>query len=49
LNKYVATMGIDKVIKAKQGKIEGADELWAKMKDELGPHAAAIIPILKGD
>ncbi len=42
-------MGIDKVIKAKREKIEGADELWAKMKDELGAQADSIIPILKGD
>jgi hypothetical protein len=50
LNKFISTLGIDKVIKAKREKIDDADGLWSKMKEELGnTHAETIIPILKGD
>jgi hypothetical protein len=50
LNKFISTLGIDKVIKAKRDKIDDADGLWSNMKEELGnAHAETIIPILKGN
>ena len=50
LNKYIASLSVEKVIKDKREKIESADELWANIKKDVGAeHAAKIIPILKGE
>jgi len=50
LNKYIASLSIEKVIKDKREKIESADELWDIITKEVGAkHAAMIIPILKGE
>jgi hypothetical protein len=50
LNKFIASLSADKVIKDKRAKIEDADELWANIKSEVGAeHSALIIPILKGE
>ena len=50
LNKFIASLSVDKVIKDKREKIEDADELWANITSEVGAeHAALIIPILKGE
>jgi len=50
LNKYIASLSVEKVIKDKREKIESADELWENITKEVGAkHAAMIIPILKGE
>jgi hypothetical protein len=50
LNKFIASLAIEKVIKDKRVKIEDNDELWSDIKSEVGAeHSAVIIPILKGE
>jgi len=50
LSKYIASLGVDGVIKARRAKIDDAAELWSLMKTELGAeHAGIIIPLLKGE
>jgi len=50
LNKFIASLSVEKVIKDKREKIEDPDELWSDIKSEVGAeHSAMIIPILKGE
>jgi hypothetical protein len=50
LNKFIASLSVEKVIKDKREKIEDPDELWSDIKSEVGAeHSAVIIPILKGE